>query len=646
MVFASVSRLRGWMLASVFASLGGEALAQTATNVATQVIDAFGEKVGSEQIGLYSEQQVRGFSLQDSGNYRLDGAYFIRAANIVDPSFDGVTIRVGINALGVDFPAPSGIVEYRLRTTEPGAHEDLELAYREYGGNATFLRGSISSADNRIGTAYGVSILNDTGSDGMKRRPRHYALVPTWRPTDALQIKGLMSFDRFKRPGGDYGTVATGDALPPVQPNPGTYNVAWGKVDQLQSAGGVVARYVPSENVALRTSFVLTDIVRDRGDFTQLALGPDGTGTATTALTRPLHQRGMAGEAYASWRLSPRHRVFSTLRWRRGMADVKAAVQVPLGFVDQRMGVSVTPTPADPPDVDPQMDRTREIIAGMGYEADWTEKLWMRAGVLRSAHRRQVTPPGGPLRRNSTSPWLYDFAARYEPLANLTVFATTVKGLEESGTAPSNAANRNEVLPAVHAKQYELGLRYRHADSLTFIGSVFQITKPTPGLDANNVYGLVGEARHRGVELSLTGRPMDNLNVVGGLALLEAARRGVLVDQGVIRDRAAGIPAVTALLNVTYSAPFINGLSIDSQFNYTSQRLASTRRGLYSPAFATLDIGVRYNFAVKGNTAVIRAQLRNVFDEDAWIANRNETLGRQQRRGFRISLTTSFDHEL
>ena len=55
------------------------------------VVDAFGEKVGSEQIGLYNEQQVRGFSLQESGNYRIDGAYFIRSANIVDPALDGVT---------------------------------------------------------------------------------------------------------------------------------------------------------------------------------------------------------------------------------------------------------------------------------------------------------------------------------------------------------------------------------------------------------------------------------------------------------------------------------------------------------------------------------------------------------------------------
>src|SRR5687767_12637746 len=85
--------IREGLLASafIFVPIAG-AFAQSSTNVATVAVDAFGERVGSEQIGLYSEQAVRGFSLQDSGNYRLDGAYFIRSANIVPLTLDGTTI--------------------------------------------------------------------------------------------------------------------------------------------------------------------------------------------------------------------------------------------------------------------------------------------------------------------------------------------------------------------------------------------------------------------------------------------------------------------------------------------------------------------------------------------------------------------------
>lgn len=218
---------------------------------------------------------------------------------------------------------------------------------------------------------------------------------------------------------------------------------------------------------------------------------------------------------------------------------------MPLGFVDQRFGVLASAEPPELLDVAPQKDHTREVIAGIGYENTLTDTIWVCGGLLRSSYRKEVTPPAGPAQRNTDSPWLYDFAATYKPLENLTFFATTVKGLEESGTAPNKAANRNEVLPAVHAKQYELGLRYRFAGNVTLISSLFQITKATPGLDANNIYGLIGEARHRGIEFSLTGKPTATLNVVAGLALLEAGRQGVLVDQGVILNRAAGVSAVT-----------------------------------------------------------------------------------------------------
>ena len=649
LVAAGLRRTRGWLLATVFGAIvpyavgPRDAAAQSATNVATVVIDAFGEKVGSEQIGLYSEQQVRGFSLQDSGNYRLDGAYFIRAANIVDPSLDGVTIRVGINALGVDFPAPSGIVEYRLRTATPGAHEELELAYRDYDGYAALLRGSVASDDARIGAAYGINILNDNGSDGIKRRPRHFAFVPTWRPNDKIQIKGLASFDRFTKKG-DYAVVPNTTVLPPEQPNPGDYAADWSRIAQWQSSGGVVARYAASEHLAFQSSFIVTDLDRSRGDFTRLALGPDGTGTADAVRTRPLHVRGMAAETFGSWRVTESQRIFGTLRWRQSQSEVRASVPVAIGFVDQRLGTPATPAPLEPGDVTPTTDHTREIIAGIGYETDLTQALWVRGAVLRSRYQKEVTPPGGAPALNRDSPWLYDFAATFEPIDALTLFATTVRGLEESGTAPNNAANRNEVLPAVMAKQYELGLRYRITPRVTFIGSLFQISKATPGLDSTNVYRLIGEARHRGIELSLTGKPSDRINIVGGLALLDAARRGVLIDQGVLIGRAAGVPALTGLVNVTYQVPFASGVSIDSQVNYTSRRLLNPRSGVYSPAYGTLDIGARYSFEMGGYGAVLRARMGNVFNENAWIANRNETLGRVQRRSFRLSLTTSFDH--
>jgi len=622
--------------------LATEVLAQSATNVATVAVDAFGEKVGSEQIGLYNEQQVRGFSLQESGNYRINGAYFIRSANIVDPALSGVTIRVGVNALGVDFPAPSGIVEYRLPTAAAGHREEIEFAVvRDYGGHALLMRGSAATADGKIGASYGMNILNDTGSDGIERRPRHFALVPTWQPNDKLQMHALLSADRFTKPG-DYATTVSGTDLPPEQPNPGTYQADWSKTDQWQLAGGLIARYAVSERLALQSSFVVTDLDRNRGDFTLLTLDAAGIGTASAVRSRPYAARSSAAETKASFFVSGTQRFFGTLRWRHSRTEVRPGVSTPLGAIDQAIGTPVTPEPAELPTVTPTVDVTRQIMGGLGYEATFADDFWLRGAVLRTRYEKTVTPPGVAPRTNTESPWLYDFATSYSPTNTLTFFATTVRGLEESGTAPNNAANRNEVLPAVMATQYELGVRYRIIPQVTFIASLFEITKPTPGIDAQNVYSLIGEARHRGLELSLTGRSESGFNVVGGLALLDPDRQSPLVDSGQIIGRAAGVPSITGLINLTYRLPILAALSFDSQLNYTSKRLLNPRTGVYTPGYATLDMGARYSFKVGETPAVIRVRVGNVFNQDEWIAGRSETLSRVARRAFRLSLITNF----
>jgi iron complex outermembrane receptor protein len=113
--------------------------------------DAFGERVGTEQSGLYSETQVRGFNLNDSGAYRIDDAYFSRAAALNDPVLAGVGVRVGVNAVRLTYPAPSGVVNYRLR--QAGTTNELRLGagLRDFGtrvvqGDGSFRKGDLSVA--------------------------------------------------------------------------------------------------------------------------------------------------------------------------------------------------------------------------------------------------------------------------------------------------------------------------------------------------------------------------------------------------------------------------------------------------------------------------------------------------------------------
>ncbi len=643
-------QMRHWLIgavAGVFAYVfpGAEAAAQSSTNVANVAVDAFGERVGSEQIGLYNEGSVRGFSLQDSGNYRIDGAYFIRSANIPPLAFDGTTIRVGINALGVDFPAPSGIVEYRLSTARPGFNEEFEATpLRDYGGNAWLLKGSAATQDGKYGAAYGVAVMNEKGYDGQKRHPRWYTFIPTWRPNEKFELRGFFSLDRFQRTGGEYVFVLSGTELPAALPESTKNWADWASTNQYQFGSGAIARYRFSDRVALQTSFIWTKLERWRQDSVTHTIGADGTGTSTAIRGRPIEAHSKAVETRLHWQLTEGQRLFGTARWRISDTDSRPAGSLALGAFNMFDGLSSTPAPAPLSEIVATHDEARQIMGGIGYEADITDAIWLRGSVLKTRYQKDRTPPGGTTLSSRATPWLYDFAATFTPTESLTLFATSVRGQEESGVAPSNAANRNEVLPAVLATQYELGLRYRISPTMTLISSLFQIEKPTPGLDVTNVYRLVGDARHRGLEVSFVGRPHPTVNIVSGFVLLDADRRGELIDSGALAGRAVGVPKVTGLLNVTYSPPFLQGLSIDSQINTQTNTLLNPRTRVTTPAYTTLDLGFRYAFTVGDARMTLRGRVGNVFDEDTWTASRSETLNRIGPRAYRLALTTNFSH--
>src|SRR5688500_6218145 len=102
-------------------------------NALASAIDAFGERAGIEQSGLYSESQVRGFDLNDSGAYRIDEAYFNRAAVLDDTVLSSVGVRVGVNAARLAYPAPSGVVTYRLREAGPVNEVRVGAGFRDFG---------------------------------------------------------------------------------------------------------------------------------------------------------------------------------------------------------------------------------------------------------------------------------------------------------------------------------------------------------------------------------------------------------------------------------------------------------------------------------------------------------------------------------
>jgi len=616
------------------------AWAQSAVNVVTKAEDAFGERIGLERIGLYSESQVRGFSLSTAGNYRIDGAYFAKEIGLANPVIGGVTTRVGWNALSADFAAPSGIVEYRLKSAEPGKRLDIEGGVLEFASPYLSISGSAATGDGRWGVSGGFEV-RPHGDWGDGQIVRNYAvgIVPEWRPNMDTSVKAFASVSYESFPG-DYGFVATGPALPPPPVFPQRYPASWAHWRYTALNTGVIAR-TRTKGWDLQASAFLSDYYLHPVDFTVLAVDGQGLGRAIGVYSHNGPGHSWSGEMKASRSLGDHSRVFAMARGRLHAANIPTADVFDLGPIDIRLPTPATPAPTTGPAVR-TLDEASQVTAGLGVETRLWDRLRIRATVQRTRYQKTVTPQGQPGAASIDTPWLYDASAVFALSRTWTLFATAARGLEETGKAPASAANVGAILPAAISKQYELGARVRLSDKLSLIGSAFQIEKPTPGFDAANVFQLLYQERHRGLELSLTGQLAPRLTAVLGAVALQPRVSGPLVTSGRRSDEPVGVSKVLALANLSWEPKGLKGISIDGGVGYTGGRLVHASGDLHAPGYWTVNLGGRYSFKAGGRDMVLRVYGSNLTDTRAWNVSQSGILYWNSPRSVRATLSTSF----
>lgn len=601
--------------------------------------DAFGIRIGIEQIGLYNETQVRGFNLQDAGNYQINDVYFAKSGGLVDSVLAGVVTRVGYNALDADFAAPSGVVEYRLRSPFDASAVHAEAMLREYGGHSYDLRLAQISADGRLGGLIGAQTLLGKSSSGLSPKYYRFGTVTEWRPAEGASLTGFASLNIFDLEG-FFGVSATGAALPPKMRHPRRYVTSWSDHDGTDLNLGVLGSTQLSDVVDVKGSLIYSRLDLDRADFTQLIVDKEGVGRAVGFSNRPRDNQTWSASFGGGWRPAEEHRLYTELRGRQTRNRFGPGVSVDLGAFDLDDGIAPSPEPDLPP-LPTTLDAIDQYSGAIGYELT-TGRLRLKAGVQKTWHRREITAPDRPRESKTQSPWLYDASAALALSPDWTVFVSATRGLEESGAAPNNAANRNDILPPAISTQQELGFRGRPAEGLTLIGSLFSIKKAAPGFDANNVFGLFGQLQHRGAELSLTGNITPRLRIVSGAVWLDARRSGDPVETGVWSKEAVGLPKFQAMTGLTYSVAGIAGLSFDGQINHSSSRRVSSRSELRTPSLTTADVGARYGFEIGKAKMALRARVTNLFNADSWVGARSELLDRPSRRAFRLSLTMNY----
>ena len=610
-----------------------------AQDTGMNAVDAFGERVGTEQSGLYTETQVRGFDLNESGAYRIDDAYFSRTAALNDPVLAGVGVRVGVNAVRLAYPAPSGVVNYRLREAGPTNELRLGVGLRDFGTRVVQGDGSYRDDDLSVagGFVWRPQLTLPYGNEG---RAFDLGAVGAWRLSPAQRLRAFATMYR-RAYDGDYAVIPTGSAAPPALERLYNYSPSWAWTAATNSNVGVLydgrLGGFTVNAAAFHSSF---DI--DRTDYALIFADGDGLATATNYRGPARAMLADSAEVRVGRQFEAggfTHLATVSLRGARRDVDLASSLAMPLGTFDLRL--EETPDGAEQPWSGSRgTDTVEQVTASAGYGLAWRDRLQLRFATHRTRYDKDVLTIGGVQTGGLSERSLYNASAVVSLTDRTAVFGSWVTGLEEAGVAPTSATNGDEVLAPVEAEQIELGVRHAFTPALTFIGALFDVSKPTNGFRADRSFGLVGEVRHRGIEGSISGQLGSQTRVVIGAVAFRPEVSGPLVDAGVVGARAAGISHVIANANLERQLP--KGWSMDAAVGHWGERWADTANTVRIPAVTTVSLGARRRFTWSGRPADFRILASNLTGAAGYWASPSGVLTPIAPRTVRALFTVTF----
>jgi iron complex outermembrane receptor protein len=627
--------------------------AQATANPVTNAGDAFGFRNGDESVGIYTESSVRGFDLEAAGNYRINGSYFVKSSGVSSFFLETRTVRIGYNTLEIGFPGPSGVIDFRLR--DP-AHDEPSLVTVGLGEfNQPFVDALYKhrAADDRFSTAVGVGVVTDL-------RDKQGGTGHSWLVAGAARVNvgqtGKLQFFggeyAYDRTGATY--VTTEDGQQPPRIERGRYfGQNWAQEHGERRIAGVLFDRSIGSGWATGVTAVFSEDDPSRS-YTQLFANVDAGLQAQSLVVASPHQRFTAwsGESRTSWSgatQAGRQRISWVMRGRASRNRIGGDQLIDLGTVPYGEPAAQTAAP-DLSDARATIrNEVDQIGFGLSYQLDWKDRLKVSTGLLKSFYQKRVTDPATSANRSDSAPWLYNVGAAFAIAGPFEVYASSSLGLEEAGTAPSSAANAGSVLDAILVKQNEIGLRYQIDEGLSLIVAGFSTVKPYAGIDGvSNIYRIVGDVRHRGVEASLAGNIGSQSSIILGGVYLQP-RLKMQHGPVTVTGRPIGVPELRWIANGDFRMPYVDGLSIDLGLEYvgpvatrTKGAPPSTGRQPKLSRSLGVNVGLRYRVESQRAPLTLRAQVLNVLDDYHWTVSDSELMEYGPQRRFRLVLTGEF----
>lgn len=238
-----------------------------------------------------------------------------------------------------------------------------------------------------------------------------------------------------------------------------------------------------------------------------------------------------------------------------------------------------------------------------------------------------------------------------KPTRSFSLYANRIEGLQQGPTAPVDPtiSNPGEVFAPFKSVQYEIGGKVT-LGRINASLAAFSITQPRavavpdqarPGLFR---FGLFGEQRNQGLELTVDGQLARGLRLIAGASLLEAKLRRTAGGLNDGKD-APGVPNWLANANIEWDVPAVRGLTLTGRAVATGEQPVNADNTLEIAGWTRLDLGARYVALVGELPLTLRAGIDNVANRRYW-ASAFETFGTSLLQGrprtFRLSASIDF----
>jgi iron complex outermembrane receptor protein len=612
------------LLAGVALMCPAMAMAQrTSENLVTQSADAFGKTIGSEKIGLYNAEDVRGFNPVDAGNVRIEGLYFDHVERVPARIVEGSTVRVGLSVQGVPFPAPTGIVDYSLTLYEGKSILSGMVERGPFGGVAGNLELRLPLAGEKLGIDGGFGFREQVRPEGGRNGFRSYGGSVVWRPTGAAMFTVFAGAFTNR---GDEARVtifpAAGEDLPNV-PRGQFLGQSWTDRNGMGTTFGGIGKL--AKGPWLFEAGLFEFRTHSETNFADLLRGvkADGSASSRTIIYDPDSEtRSFSGEGRVTrlFRMGAvEHRIIVSARGR-----VKDRLFGGVQRIDLGPSSAITPDFQAKPVLLPQVkdeDHVQQMNWGLAYGFKWLDRGSVDLSVSHTSYTKKLdfADVRLPVLETRDNPILVTAAGSVRLNRHLSLYGGYVRGLEEALIAPDVATNRSEAPPAIRTRQIDFGLRYGVTPKLTLVAGLFSVSKPYFNLDPSMRYRQLGQVDNRGLELSLAGAVAPGVTLVAGSLFLDPVISGEAVTAGLIGKQPVGSVRRRSIASIDWRfAGGTSPISIDVALESLSSRMANPLNTLVAPPRETINLGGRYRFKVDGHALLLRAQMLNLLNDYGW----------------------------